>query len=135
MTKPNILWICTDQQRWDTLGITGNKHVRTPVLDIVLPLMDAPPSDELGLAVAGAALRLLTSSIDLWYPSPEARCALLIRYLNEYVDDQLSSFERSVLELLLRQLSDASALSALLRGSDGKAVSPSALTSTNCACS
>lgn len=33
MTKPNILWICTDQQRWDTLGVTGNRHVRTPVLD------------------------------------------------------------------------------------------------------
>jgi arylsulfatase len=33
MTKPNILWICTDQQRWDTLGATGNRHVRTPNLD------------------------------------------------------------------------------------------------------
>jgi arylsulfatase len=33
MSKPNILWICTDQQRWDTLGITGNRHVSTPVLD------------------------------------------------------------------------------------------------------
>jgi choline-sulfatase len=33
VTKPNILWICTDQQRWDTLGVTGNRHVRTPNLD------------------------------------------------------------------------------------------------------
>lgn len=33
MSKPNILWICTDQQRWDTLGCYGNKYVRTPVLD------------------------------------------------------------------------------------------------------
>lgn len=33
MTKPNILWICTDQQRWDTLGVTGNRHVRTPNVD------------------------------------------------------------------------------------------------------
>jgi len=31
--KPNILWICTDQQRWDTLGCYGNKFVRTPNLD------------------------------------------------------------------------------------------------------
>jgi arylsulfatase A-like enzyme len=31
--RPNILWICTDQQRWDTLGATGNRHVRTPNLD------------------------------------------------------------------------------------------------------
>ncbi len=30
---PNILWICTDSQRWDTLGCYGNPHVRTPNLD------------------------------------------------------------------------------------------------------
>jgi arylsulfatase A-like enzyme len=29
----NILWICTDQQRWDTMGVTGNRFVRTPNLD------------------------------------------------------------------------------------------------------
>jgi arylsulfatase A-like enzyme len=33
MTAPNILWICTDQQRWDTLGCLGNPWVRTPHLD------------------------------------------------------------------------------------------------------
>ena len=31
--KPNILWICTDQQRFDTLGCMGNPFVRTPNLD------------------------------------------------------------------------------------------------------
>ncbi|MBR2987805.1 MAG: sulfatase-like hydrolase/transferase [Clostridia bacterium] len=31
--KPNILWICTDQQRYDTLGVTGNPFVNTPNLD------------------------------------------------------------------------------------------------------
>ncbi len=31
--SPNILWICTDQQRWDTLGCYGNKAVKTPNLD------------------------------------------------------------------------------------------------------
>lgn len=30
---PNILWICTDQQRADTLGCYGNTWVRTPHLD------------------------------------------------------------------------------------------------------
>ena len=30
---PNILWICTDQQRHDTIGALGNPHIRTPVLD------------------------------------------------------------------------------------------------------
>jgi arylsulfatase A-like enzyme len=33
MKRPNILWICTDQQRWDTLGCYGNKFVRTPNID------------------------------------------------------------------------------------------------------
>lgn len=31
--RPNILWICTDQQRWDTLGCYGNRYVQTPALD------------------------------------------------------------------------------------------------------
>ena len=31
--RPNILWICTDQQRRDTLGCAGNPFVRTPHLD------------------------------------------------------------------------------------------------------
>ncbi|WJH34959.1 sulfatase-like hydrolase/transferase [Paenibacillus sp. CC-CFT747] len=31
--KPNILWICTDQQRFDTLGCYGNEAVRTPNID------------------------------------------------------------------------------------------------------
>jgi len=33
MGQPNILWICTDQQRFDTLGCCGNRFVRTPNLD------------------------------------------------------------------------------------------------------
>jgi len=32
-TQPNILWICTDQQRYDTIRALGNEHVRTPNLD------------------------------------------------------------------------------------------------------
>jgi arylsulfatase len=32
-SKPNILWICTDQQRWDTIHALGNEHVHTPNLD------------------------------------------------------------------------------------------------------
>lgn len=31
--RPNILWYCTDQQRFDTIGALGNPHVQTPVLD------------------------------------------------------------------------------------------------------
>jgi len=31
--RPNVLWLCTDQQRYDTLGVTGNTFVHTPNLD------------------------------------------------------------------------------------------------------
>ena len=31
--RPNILWICIDRQRQDTLGCFGNSFVRTPNLD------------------------------------------------------------------------------------------------------
>ena len=33
LPRPNILWICTDQQRWDTIHALGNRHIRTPNLD------------------------------------------------------------------------------------------------------
>lgn len=29
----NILWVCTDQQRFDTIGALGNPHVSTPNID------------------------------------------------------------------------------------------------------
>lgn len=32
-SRPNILWICTDQQRFDTIHALGNNHIRTPNLD------------------------------------------------------------------------------------------------------
>ncbi len=32
-TRPNILLITTDQQRYDTLGVNGNPHIATPHLD------------------------------------------------------------------------------------------------------
>lgn len=33
MNRPNIVVVMTDQQRWDTLGVYGNTHIRTPNLD------------------------------------------------------------------------------------------------------
>ncbi len=31
--KPNILWYCTDQQRYDTINALGNKYINTPKLN------------------------------------------------------------------------------------------------------
>ena len=36
MKRPNILWICTDQQRYDTIGALGNEHVSTPNIDKIV---------------------------------------------------------------------------------------------------
>ncbi len=30
---PNILWYCSDQQRWDTIRALGNEHINTPRID------------------------------------------------------------------------------------------------------
>jgi len=32
-SRPNILWICADQQRWDTIASLGNEKIRTPNID------------------------------------------------------------------------------------------------------
>lgn len=32
-SRPNILWYCTDQQRFDTIAALGNPYVQTPVVD------------------------------------------------------------------------------------------------------
>ena len=34
--NPNILWYCTDQQRFDTISALGNRYIRTPNLDVFL---------------------------------------------------------------------------------------------------
>lgn len=33
MSLPNILWLCTDQQRFDTIAALGNSQIRTPHID------------------------------------------------------------------------------------------------------
>ncbi len=35
-TRPNILWYCSDQQRWDTIHALGNNHIRTDALDALV---------------------------------------------------------------------------------------------------
>ncbi len=34
--RPNLLFYCTDQQRFDTIAALGNPHVRTPTLDALV---------------------------------------------------------------------------------------------------
>ena len=34
--RPNVLFICSDQQRWDTLGQCSPEKLRTPTFDRLL---------------------------------------------------------------------------------------------------
>lgn len=43
--RPNVLWICTDQQRFDTIRALGNDRINTPNLDRLV---------ESGVALTGA---------------------------------------------------------------------------------
>lgn len=36
VTRPNILWLCTDQQRFDTIRALGNSLIRTPHIDSLI---------------------------------------------------------------------------------------------------
>ncbi len=31
--RSNILWVCTGQQRYETIGALGNEHIPTPNID------------------------------------------------------------------------------------------------------
>ena len=46
--RPNILWICTDQQRFDTIHSLGNPHIRTPNLDRLVSSQRAGNGDREG---------------------------------------------------------------------------------------
>eukprot|EP01041_Mallomonas_annulata_P000210 gene210-379_t len=95
---------------------------RKTIMEIVLGVISQPPQTEGGDSIAEGAFRLFVTSIDVLYPSPGEKCSLLVRYLDEFVNETLSDLERSVLELLLRQMSDPSALIRLLHGKEGRAV-------------
>jgi len=40
--KPNIIFILTDDQRWDALGYAGNSIIQTPEMDKLDPILRMP---------------------------------------------------------------------------------------------
>ena len=56
--RPNILWICTDQQRYDTIGALGNRYVSTPNIDRLVEeglLLPTPTAKARSAHLAGGA--------------------------------------------------------------------------------
>ncbi len=56
MNRPNIIWICTDQQRSDSLGCSGNPVARTPNID------------SLAVAVAGTRFTRPITPMQIYSP-------------------------------------------------------------------
>eukprot|EP01041_Mallomonas_annulata_P001367 gene1367-2639_t len=94
---------------------------RKSIMDIVTELIENPPATEGGATIASEALRLFTTSLDILYPSVAEKCALLVRYLESFAGGTLSSLQRSVLEILLRQMSAPSSLAMLLHSQEENA--------------
>ncbi len=101
---------------------------RKAIIDFVMDMIDtSPDSTDGGFAIAKAALRLFITSIDVLYVSAADKCSLLIKYLTEFVSGTLSVLEKSVLELLLRQMSSAASLAKILSAQDATGLSDPAL--------
>ena len=53
MSKPNILWYCTDQQRFDTLSYAGNKIQQAKKLhDQLQTAVSHRVQEEINIAIA-----------------------------------------------------------------------------------
>ena len=107
-----------------------NEEDRNVTVRIVKDLIEHPSQCEGGFLISEVALRLFIHSIDVLYPTPGEKCSLLVGYLDAFVNDSISELERSVLELLLRQMSVPSSLIKLFYCSDNSgrgSTSPAAL--------
>lgn len=90
-TRPNILWICTDQQRFDTIHALGHRHVRTPNLD--------------RLVAAGVAFTRAYSQSPICTPS--RACFLTGRYPSSiHVNRNGSAYFPQSVQLITRTLAD-----------------------------
>ena len=73
--RPNVLLITTDQQRYDTMGLSGVSHARTPNLD--------------ALAGRGAFFRNAFAQNPICIPS--RACLMTGRYIHQHGVDYMES--------------------------------------------
>lgn len=74
-TQPNVILITTDQQRYDTLGVTGNPRVQTPAMD----------------ALAGRGAQFRRAYIQNPVCVPSRACIQTGRYVHQHGVDYMSS--------------------------------------------
>jgi hypothetical protein len=91
---------------------------KASLITFVMELINDPPAEHGGVVIARAALRLFITAIDVLYATSGEKCSLLVQYLKEFVDGTLSVLEKAVLELLLRQMSNAVSLAKILSDND-----------------
>ena len=92
MTQPNILWYCTDQQRFDTIEALGNQWIRTPTLN---QLVDTGVAFSHAFCQSPICTPSRASFMTGYYPSRVHNC----RNGNEHFDHHPP--------LLSKQLADA----------------------------
>jgi len=93
---------------------------------IVMTLIEKPQSDDAGLEISRSALRLFITGIEVLFPTEGERCTLLIRYLENFNSGKLNELEKSVLESLIRRMTNIHFLSKLCSKS-GIALNPNDL--------
>ena len=80
--RPNILWICTDQQRYDTIAALGNPYVSTPHIDRLggvlagiqrLHFTHTPQTDQLHAPLVGPRDDVLIDRIERCIPPVSKR--------------------------------------------------------------
>jgi len=70
-----------------------------------------PPKSEI---LSFSLLRLLKSSLHLFWPTTQSRCDVLIGYLGKYADNNLRGHEQELLQMLMTQLSKPAVITDLL---------------------
>ena len=91
--KPNVLWICTDQQRYDTLRCNGNDRIDTPNLDALAanyrhirrhaggPVCGVIKADGYGHGALAVADTLRAAGCAAAHLPPERRLSSFLRHL------------------------------------------------------
>lgn len=92
--------------------------LRKKLRDLLVQIIDENPSDPFAETLSSVAVNLFISSLQLLYPTPTDRQALLQEYLSQYSAGKLSKQERSVLELILYQASTPTSVAAIVASSN-----------------
>lgn len=97
---------------------------------IVMSLIEKPQTDDAGKEISRSAVRLFITGLEILFPSERERCSTLFKYLEGYGRGILSDLEKSVLESLMRQMTNVRFLSKVLSKKVSASLNPNDLLKT-----